>query len=57
MLEIILGILFFLLLMLAIILGLGLIVGLVIVAIEIISRLWPNYVVPWLDKHFGESGW
>lgn len=57
MLEIILGILFFLLLMLGIVLGLGLIVGLVIVAIEIISRLWPNYVVPWLDKHFGESDW
>lgn len=53
MLEIILGVLFFLLLMLVIILGLGLIVGLVTVAIEIISRLWLNYVVPWLDDKIG----
>lgn len=57
MLEIILGVLCFLLLILSIVLVLGFIVGLVIVTIEIVSRLWPNYVTPWLDKHFGESDW
>ena len=57
MLEIILGIFCFLLLMISIALALGFFVGLVIVAIEIVSRLWPHYVVPWLDEHFGESDW
>lgn len=29
--------------------------GLIVLAIEIITRVWPNYITPWLDKHFGES--
>lgn len=24
--------------------------------IAIITRVWQNYITPWLDKHFGESG-
>ena len=43
--------------MISIALALGFFVGLVIVAIEIVSRLWPHYVIPWLDEHFGESDW
>lgn len=25
-------------------------------AIAIITRVWLNYITPWLDKHFRESG-
>lgn len=28
--------------------------GLIALAIAIITRVWPNYITPWLDKHFGE---
>ena len=31
--------------------------GLIALAIAIIARVWPNYITPWLDKHFGESNW
>ena len=31
--------------------------GLIALAIAIITRVWPNYITPWLDKHFGESDW
>ena len=31
--------------------------GLTALAIAIIIRVWPNYITPWLDKHFGESDW
>lgn len=39
------------------ILVLALFAGLIILAIAIVIRVWPNYVTPWLDKHFGESDW
>ena len=29
--------------------------GLIALAIAIITRVWPNYITPWLDRHFGES--
>jgi hypothetical protein len=35
----------------------ALFVGLIALAIAIITRVWPNYIIPWLDKHFGESDW
>lgn len=31
--------------------------GLIALTIAIITRVWPNYIIPWLDKHFGESDW
>ena len=31
--------------------------GLITLGIAIITRVWPNYITPWLDKHFGESDW
>lgn len=31
--------------------------GLIALAIAIITRVWPNYIAPRLDKHFGESDW
>lgn len=31
--------------------------GLSALAVAIITRVWPNYIAPWLDKHFGESNW
>ena len=31
--------------------------GLIALGIAIITRVWPNYITPWLDKHFGESDW
>jgi len=31
--------------------------GLITLTIAIITRVWPNYITPWLDKHFGESDW
>lgn len=31
--------------------------GLIVLVIAIIIRVWPNYITPWLDKHFGESDW
>ena len=30
--------------------------GLIALAIAIMTRVWPNYITPWLDRHFGESG-
>lgn len=39
------------------ILVMALFVGLIALAIAIITRVWPNYITPWLDKHFGESDW
>lgn len=32
-----------------------LVAAMFIVTIEIAIRVWPNYIVPWLDKHFGEE--
>ena len=29
--------------------------GLIILAVAIVIRVWPNYITSWLDKHFGES--
>lgn len=42
--------------------GFGILAALVVVfsgvlialIIAIIIRVWPNYIAPWLDKHFGE---
>ena len=34
----------------------ALFIGLIALAIAIMIRVWPNYITPWLDKHFGESG-
>ena len=31
--------------------------GLIALVIAIITRVWPNYITPWLDKYFGESDW
>lgn len=31
--------------------------GLIALAIAIMTRVWPNYITPWLDKYFGESAW
>ena len=42
---------------LLLIVGLGLFIAIIALAISIISRVWPNYITPWLDKHFGESDW
>ena len=39
------------------VLVMALFVGLIALAIAIITRVWPNYITPWLDKHFGESDW
>lgn len=39
------------------ILVMALFVGLIALAIAIITRVWPNCITPWLDKHFGESDW
>ena len=38
-----------------VLLAMALFAGLIALAIEIITRVWPNYITPWLDKHFGES--
>lgn len=35
--------------------ALVLIVVMIMFTIEIIIRVWSNYIIPWLDKHFGES--
>lgn len=43
--------------MIFILLVIALFGGLIVLATEIITRVWPNYIVPWLDKHFGESDW
>ena len=43
--------------MILLVLVLALFVGLIALAIAIITRVWPNYITPWLDKHFGESDW
>ena len=43
-------------LMILIVLGIALFGGLIALAIAIMARVWPNYITPWLDKHFGESG-
>lgn len=40
-----------------VILLMALFVGLIALATAIITRVWPNYITPWLDKHFGESDW
>lgn len=40
-----------------VLLVLALSAGLITLAIAIIIRVWPNYITPWLDKHFGESDW
>ena len=42
-------------LMILIVLGIALFGGLIALAIAIITRVWPNYITPWLDRHFGES--
>lgn len=34
----------------------ALFIGLIALAIAIMTRVWPNYIIPWLDRHFGESG-
>lgn len=34
----------------------ALFIGLIALAVAIMTRVWPNYITPWLDKHFGESG-
>ena len=47
---------FFLFLLLCAIL-LGLLAGIFVFMFAIITRVWPNYITPWLDKHFGESDW
>lgn len=43
--------------MILLVLVMALFVGLIALAIAIITRVWPNYITPWLDKHFGESDW
>ena len=43
--------------MILLVLILALFGGLIALAIAIITRIWPNYITPWLDKHFGESDW
>ena len=40
-----------------IVLAMALLVGLIALVFAIVFRVWPNYVTPWLDKHFGESDW
>ena len=40
-----------------VLLAIALFAGLIALAIAIITRVWPNYITPWLDKHFGESDW
>jgi len=52
-----LGVLLFLVFVLSVLLTLGFIIGLIIIVIETISRLWPNYIEPWFDKHFGPRDW
>lgn len=37
--------------------ALVLVVAMVMFTIEIAIRVWPNYIVPWLDKHFGEENY
>lgn len=34
----------------------ALFIGLIALGVAIMTRVWPNYITPWLDKHFGESG-
>ena len=34
----------------------ALFIGLIALAIAFMARVWPNYIIPWLDRHFGESG-
>ena len=29
--------------------------GLIALGVAIMTRVWPNYITPWLDRHFGES--
>lgn len=36
-------------------LAMALFAGLIALIIAIVVRVWPNYITPWLDKHFGES--
>ena len=43
--------------MILLVLVMALFVGLIALAIAIITRVWTNYITPWLDKHFGESDW
>ena len=43
--------------MILLVLVMALFVGLIALAIAIITRVWPNYITPWLDKQFGESDW
>ena len=38
-----------------VLLVLALFAGLIALVIAIVVRVWPNYITPWLDKHFGES--
>lgn len=40
-----------------VLLAMALFAGLIALTIAIITRVWPNYITPWLDKHFGESDW
>ena len=43
--------------MVLIVLAIALFGGLIALGIAIITRVWPNYITPWLDRHFGESDW
>lgn len=49
--------LLFFVFMILVTLLMALFVGLIALAIAIISRVWPNHIAPWLNKHFGESDW
>lgn len=40
-----------------VLLAMALFVGFIALVIAIVVRVWPNYITPWLDKHFGESDW
>ena len=42
-------------LVLLLIVGIVLFAAVIILTIEIVIRIWPNYITPWLDEHFGES--
>ena len=42
---------------LLLIIGMGLFIAIFTLVIEIVARIWPNYIIPWLNKHFGESDW
>ena len=32
-------------------------IGIAALVVAIVIRVWPNYITPWLDRHFGETDW